>query len=155
MENVIKALEAQVIVFQRKVDAANKELAEVRQMLEHARVFAKNGHTLNIQVSGIEEGRFRGMKPAQAIRALLQSRGNPGLSQDDISDALVGEGTVFKGKKYPKRGVSLAIANSPNVFEEKNGLTYLRSETDKVQSINEVQTSDGITSRMRLPQQRG
>lgn len=141
MANLIKELEALLIVSQQKVDAANKELAVYRRMLGEARQLAKDDHTLVVAIS-IGSGQFRGLKPAKAIRALLESRGNPGVSQDDISDALVAEGTVFKGKKYPKRGVSLAIANSPDVFEEKNGLTYLRSETDKVPSTNEIQTSE-------------
>ncbi|HKV79081.1 MAG TPA: hypothetical protein VJP02_13115 [Candidatus Sulfotelmatobacter sp.] len=125
METVVKELEAVISKLQRKVDFATKDRDAAMQMLEQARQFGKSTF-LTIAARIVQPGDYKGMKPAQAIEELLKSRANSGMSQADIADVLVAEGTVLKGKKYPKRAVALAIVNCRDVFEKRDGLIYLK-----------------------------
>ena len=126
MGSVIEALQAEISKDQQQIDSLTAHRDGLKQMLEQARRFGMST-ALTGAASVVEPGAYKGMKPAQAIAALLKSRGNSGMSRDDIVEILTAEGYVFKGKKYPKRAVALTLANS-DLFEEKESLVYLKPE---------------------------
>jgi hypothetical protein len=115
------SIEIIINLLEEKASGSQSELEFVRGLLEQARTF-KASRGLPSMPS---PGQFRGFKPWQAIKEYLKMRDNPGVSQEEIVKALENEGTVLTSKKYPKRSVSLAIANSPTIFEEREGLVHL------------------------------
>jgi hypothetical protein len=144
MEKVIKAVQDKLRRMQAEFSRIQAEQESIRGLLEGlgATKAPRLGST-----SVLTPGQFdrNGFKPWQGIKEDLKIRGNPGVSQDDIVRDLVTEGTLLKDKKYPKRSVSLSIINSPEIFEERNGLVYLRSETGSpsiVEPTNEAPSED-------------
>jgi|SRR5882672_66249 len=112
MENVIRAIESEII-------KKETELSALRQSLDSLRGFRGRSSVAPTVADAdwISPRLFEGQRVGKAVRQFMQVKGSATL--EEIREALDRGGIAWG--KYPKRQVALAVANSPALYMVKDG----------------------------------
>lgn len=140
MEKVIESVETEIANKESQLTRLRNALSELRSGNSHTTIeIAANADpspSRNGQYEPrikVQLGQWKGLKPHQAIAAYLKACGNPGVTFEEITKALLADGTVLaKNLQYPLRAVSLSVKNAKDTFR----VVDAKHAEDKVVFLN-------------------
>lgn len=111
---------------EEEVQAKELDLQRLRQAIANLRAYGDTAGTeLDVVLPKRDNQRYAGLKIAQVMNLWLRKINRGATEAEIIAEGKDGGCQKMLTARYPKRSLSLAVANSGGKFYKKDGLIYL------------------------------